>query len=494
METKKIPEFCIDLSAVAELFYIHVSKAGLDAVESDDNMLEVYNLLEKGQIKFHISENVLNSLQSQYKSIYHEILDFIETHNFEKVAIKSKTPLWNKYKELAWKYSQPLYFSEVKELQEQMGDKGVNMNLYRAVFELSNENNLPMPTAYTTAHAAIVGLPMLVSNLDFVKNYRPEIIAYENASLGFSRDAKPITAEKLLEVVELEEYPVISEEYIAHLKENKINTKNMDIKYIHDREDFFEVENLENQNWVNEERAEFCVDSCVVIDLFYYEYLANNSITSSKETMQSNYDDILSLIKGGSLKLYITSTVMKELQHRFEDSEFAPLKVEMEKFLEDYNFEYIDLSKPLFAELKNRRNELIQKYITPLAQQEIDIEKHGVKNWQKDTILYEPTFDIDDVFDAKIMAEAAAVGVPLVTINTIHFMSDNRAKMIEIINASTKGVSRDARPITAWGVLDLLKKGVNPQLNSETREILDAELYDSQTFSLEIQKYKDYEK
>ena len=52
METKKIPEFCIDSSAVAELFYIHVSNAGFDAVESDDNMLEVYNLLKNGKIKF----------------------------------------------------------------------------------------------------------------------------------------------------------------------------------------------------------------------------------------------------------------------------------------------------------------------------------------------------------------------------------------------------------------------------------------------------------
>jgi hypothetical protein len=66
--------------------------------------------------------------------------------------------------------------------------------------------------------------------------------------------------------------------------------------------------------------------------------------------------------------------------------------------------------------------------------------------------------------------------------------------MIEIINTTTEGVSKDTRPITAWGVLDLLKKGVNPQLNSETREILEAELYDSKTFSLQIQKYKDYEK
>ena len=492
MENKKIPEFCIDSTALMELFFIHIDgKNGL-GLEPSEEMLEVYDLLKEGKIKLHVSENVLYYAKHEYETIYYDILNFIKRHKIQKIALQPKTKLWEKCKELAWRYSQPLYFSEIKELQEKMCDSGVNMNLYTAVFS-PNKNGTPTQLAYIMAYGAITGLPTLTSNYEHVRKYRPEMVSYANYKVGVEPAAVPIMADTLLTVINQFKGLDISKEYTDHLEEYNIDTKNMDILYMGKKESFFTVDSIKNKEWLRENQGEYCVDSCVLFDLFYYDYTKNNELIDLQPEMHQECEEILNLLNEEKIKFYITNTVQEELKHKMKEPGFSEFKGEIKMFLENYHFELIDLDNPCFKDFRSTKYHLLSKYLTPIIRQEIDIENQNVKNWERDTLLYEPTFEIEEHYDAKIMAEASIVGVPIVTTNSTHFMSNHRSKMIEVNNSTTEGIAKDAKPISPWVLVNGIQQGINPRINPKIREILEKGFYDHKNISLEVNKTQDFE-
>ena len=238
-ENEKIAEFCVDSSVILDLFYLYKNnKAGIVNTlkrkrGSTDYVPKMYSLLKDGQIKLYVPYNVLGEVYYLDRIDFSEVKKFLENHNFvnmKSVLYKNKE-LGSKRATLAWRYSKQLSPELIELLQKRIGDKGVNLNLHRPIFELSPKGK-PSKYAQNVAESAVAGLPFItVNDQIYRKCYREEMIEFVNRGVpGVDGDAKPITPEYMFQLAVSENKPQLSPAFAKKLAEVKGDIKNFDFE------------------------------------------------------------------------------------------------------------------------------------------------------------------------------------------------------------------------------------------------------------------------
>ena len=232
---------------------------------------------------------------------------------------------------------------------------------------------------------------------------------------------------------------------------------------------------------------EFCVDTGVLGDM--YSYYTNNmhqiNALTNGETYSNYALKLLKLLREKKIKLYVTNDVLLEFYRRRHFKNF----INQKRFLEEMGFRRVSYSftpKKVRNAHYNKRDELVDLYTDPLTEEEKqEILNSEYYNIEDESYLIRPAFDWENLTDARIMAEAAILGIPLITLNKHHFITRNRPDMIRYINSKVKGVSRykTARPILPNEVFTMLEEGLYPGIYRYRRKELYAENYPLKSFA-----------
>ena len=240
-ENKEVAEFCVDSNVIMDLFYLYKNnKAGIVNTlkrkrGSTDYVAKMYSLLKDEQIRLYVPYGVLGDLYYLDRLDFSELKEFLETHNFvnmKSVAYRHKD-LGPIRATLAWRYSKALSPELIEMLQKRIGDKGVNLNLHRPIFELSAKGK-PSKHAQNVAESAVAGLPFVtVNDQIYRKCYREEMIEFTNRGIaGVDGDAKPITPEYMFQLAESANKPQLSPVFAKALAEIHSETKSFDFEPI----------------------------------------------------------------------------------------------------------------------------------------------------------------------------------------------------------------------------------------------------------------------
>ena len=218
---------------------------------------------------------------------------------------------------------------------------------------------------------------------------------------------------------------------------------------------------------------EFCVDTSVLIELYAYYMNDINHIEALTNTKNySNYQiKFLKLLKQRKIKLYIPSEALIEFYSPKKFKDFTSKK----RFLEDMGFMRISFghaNKPLKRKFFNIKSKLVSLYTNELSQQDkenlLASERYQIQN---KNFLDTPVFNEKSKMDAKIMAEAVILGVPLITLNKNHFTRKNRPEIIAYLNNKIGGISHleKSKPILPNEVFTLMQTGVYPSISHSLR-------------------------
>lgn len=229
---------------------------------------------------------------------------------------------------------------------------------------------------------------------------------------------------------------------------------------------------------------EFCIDTNFLIKL-YGSYCKNKTkidMLLSRDKCSQPPLKFLKLVKDQKIRVYVTSSVLFEfyLYDKFGDFE------NRKRFLEEIGFKRISFnhfSEKMKEECKAMRDELIELYTTQLQKEERQkmFENKSLKITNRQ-YLDNPAFEKKNKADAKIMAEAVVIGIPLITLNTRHFIARNRPEIISYLNIKIAEPSQ-AKPITIEGFYKLLAKRRYPVLRDKIRQEINAENYPISSFA-----------
>lgn len=241
---------------------------------------------------------------------------------------------------------------------------------------------------------------------------------------------------------------------------------------------------ISRDSTVEEIVSEFCIDTNFLIKL-YASYTKNSTKIQtllSRDKCSAIPLKFLKLVKDKKVNVYITSTVLLEFYryHKFEDYE------NRKRFLEEMGFKRISFgyfSEEVNKECHAMRAELVKMYTAKLEQEEKEkiLKKRSLKitNCQA---LNNPAFTRKDKADARIMAEAVIAGVPLITLNTNHFIKRNRPEIISYLSAKLVNPLQ-AKPITLEGFYKILDKRRYPALREIIQQEVNAKNYPISNFA-----------
>ena len=210
-----------------------------------------------------------------------------------------------------------------------------------------------------------------------------------------------------------------------------------------------------------------CLDTNILIQM-------KGLTTGNKEEMKSmenagvteSVGRLYKLIKHGKISAIITPTVLKEVLHGVSYYGF-----DLVDFIRDHNILIFEVDREHRESWRVQTNNLAKAYCTNLKADDISklhriYKDHsasysksvfGVKILSKNKIV--------PINDARIMAEATYLGLPLITNNTKDFHHDNRANVISYINRR-KGFKYTSRPYTSEEFLEYIhQRKVYPKIN-----------------------------
>ena len=243
MEKKeeKIAEFCVDSSVILDLFYLYKNnKQGINGTLNRNEkkgsvsyVPKMLYLLQSGQIRLYVPYNVLAELYCLDKIEFEELKFFLENNNFVNMhsATQRHEVLGPMRATLAWRYCKPMSSELIQILQSRLGDKGVNLNLHRPIFELNSQGK-PSKYARNVAESAVAGIPFVtVNDQVYKKCYRNEMIKFANNGLkGVRKKAAPISPEYMFKILASSGKPQITSIYAEALKKSGHNLKSFDFK------------------------------------------------------------------------------------------------------------------------------------------------------------------------------------------------------------------------------------------------------------------------
>lgn len=195
-----------------------------------------------------------------------------------------------------------------------------------------------------------------------------------------------------------------------------------------------------------------CVDTNVIIHFTELATGNNRAIKDMRE--HGNLESmkvIYNLFERGKIRLIVPPTVYREIVNGFARcGERRELN-----FMKNNNFYVFDIPEKKKADFNRKVFELAKTYSAQWSETDRRLFAKCNRVQVKDvpqrifTPLSEQDGQIIPQHDAMIMAEASAMGFPLLTENTHDFIQGYRASMVRYIN-DEKGLSKDARPISTF--------------------------------------------
>lgn len=204
---------------------------------------------------------------------------------------------------------------------------------------------------------------------------------------------------------------------------------------------------------------QFCLDTNIVINLACCEYDLKERVDSLIES--KDYKSTLKLhyaIKDNKLKAIITPTVLTEL-FNLKNPIYRTLIAKYLCFNDIYILDIPHATRETFI---NKVDYLALEYSKTFTQEEIEkiclgthkdplSYTHNVFGLRKDELGNKVAIN-----DAKILSEAAIVGLPLITNNTRDFTKKNRRDLIKIMNTKNN-IPRSVLPYTNKEVFSFIQ-------------------------------------
>ena len=226
----------------------------------------------------------------------------------------------------------------------------------------------------------------------------------------------------------------------------------------------------------NENVAEFCVDSSVIMDMYYLHKNNKQRIVSTLTRQRGSTDYVpkmYSLLKAEKIRLYVPYGVLGDLYYQ-QDEPYE----EIQKFLEEHNFVNMSLVTFKNEELGRTSSLLSHRYCTALPEGHIEFLQKRINDKGVNLNLHRPAFEKNKMGKpnkyAKNMAECATAGLPFVTVNDQVYIKCNRVDLIEYTNRGVKGIDRDAKPISPDYMFILAENENKPKMSRKFKEALEA--------------------
>lgn len=476
-------EFVLDIPVVKELFFANLNPEYKSNFKGKDYAKKMLELAKDGKIKLYVPTSTLSLMLTEPNINPTKVDEFLQKYNISNFSSKNT----DQQIAIMRRYSTPLTADEIKELKAQTGEKGVNAHLSLAPFGRldTRRKDLGFKRAQGEANislAGLAGLPYVTTTHALLGFSRPEVVEFMNKQLGLSENAKIIDPMQVFEMTNspnpprfdkdlkyiLTKYGRIDESYDCALKSENITLK--DEAEIYDKAQDGDV-------------PEFCIDSCVALDLFF---LYQNNGKYYQDTLNRAHSEyciqMLRLLKDNKIKFYIPSEALNEIEHKFGKDYGA-----FQEFLTQHNFEKLSIKRLGKKKLFTRKKYLSRYYCQPLEFKDIILiqSEYGVKNTKN---LYQPLFSYNEslgkpIADASIMATSAVAGLPLITVNTLDFIYKNKPEIIAYKNTVFKTYAPKASiPMTPNKAMKIISSGLCPKINPEVADLI-RQTYNPRDFS-----------
>ena len=207
--------------------------------------------------------------------------------------------------------------------------------------------------------------------------------------------------------------------------------------------------------------SEFCQIPVVCFDtniLIQMKGLATNNHeemrTMRKAGFTKSIEQLYKLVKHGKVIPVITPTVLKEVLHGVSYYGY-----DLVDFIRDNNFLVFEVDREHRDSWRKQTNQLASSYCTKLNSSEIKSIKRYIKD--DNSRIVKSVFPVKiisnekvvPINDARIMAEATYLGLPLITNNVKDFSFENRANVISYINKK-RGYKATSKPYTSEEFMD----------------------------------------
>ena len=217
-----------------------------------------------------------------------------------------------------------------------------------------------------------------------------------------------------------------------------------------------------------------CFDTNILIQM-------KGLVTNNPEEMRSmrkagftkSIQELYRLVKHGKIIPVITPTVLKEVLHGVSYYGY-----DLVDFIRDNNFLVFEVDREHRNFWRKQTNQLANSYCTKLNSSEIKCIRKFIKD--ENSRIVKTVFPVKEISnekivpinDARIMAEATYVGLPLITNNVKDFSFDNRANVISYINKK-KGFKATSKPYTSQEFLEYYHdRKVFPKLSKAIEKTL----------------------
>lgn len=193
-----------------------------------------------------------------------------------------------------------------------------------------------------------------------------------------------------------------------------------------------------------------CFDTNILIQM-------KGLVTGNPEELRSmrkagftkSIEQLYKLVKHGKIIPVITPTVLKEVLHGVSYYGY-----DLVDFIRDNNFLVFEVDREHRDTWRKQTSQLATSYCTKLNSSEIKSIRRFIKD--ENSRIVKAVFPVKTISgdkivpinDARIMAEATYVGLPLITNNVKDFTFENRANVISYINKK-RGYKSTSRPYTS---------------------------------------------